>query len=326
LLALALLPLALGTVKAEEYIKRWNATGTSAWEDHSNWLNSDWPYSSYNPIRINNGGTALVSTDIYAQSYDSILGENEGDSGHLIVNSNGYWWTNPLTVGKDGTGSLIITDDGECSSNGISIGVHGTIALSGNSYLGDRADYFINSGVFTLTDNSSFSRISSSFPERTAVYTQNALAILELGLNATRVDFVASDRSFLALGGANLDGTLNLLSLENGESHAGDTLVFLLLESWSVINGSFSDILFDGVALDALDASFHYDSTDSTSGIYRWDDAVGNHYTLDTQADTGHQYTLTVDVAAIPEPGTWVMLAGGLGVLLAFHRRRCKRA
>jgi hypothetical protein len=56
--------------------------------------------------------------------------------------------------------------------------------------------------------------------------------------------------------------------------------------------------------------------TIASSGWYTV--AVGG--SLSTDAGV-YPYRLTMTVAAVPEPGTWVLLAGGLG-LIAFMRRR----
>jgi hypothetical protein len=61
--------------------------------------------------------------------------------------------------------------------------------------------------------------------------------------------------------------------------------------------------------------------TDNLDGSYSCE-IDGYQATLNYQGGDGNDLTLAVIVAPVPEPGTWAMMFGGLGVLALAQRRR----
>ena len=93
-----------------------------------------------------------------------------------------------------------------------------------------------------------------------------------------------------------------------------------------VDSGSEAELFATSYGLNELSPSYLYEITDDLAARSIADPNVaGESFTTLDAAPAGTSIR-GVAFAPVPEPGTWGMAAGGLGMLLAFRRKRRRSA
>ncbi|AOF81058.1 PEP-CTERM -sorting domain protein [Methyloversatilis sp. RAC08] len=167
-------------------------------------------------------------------------------------------------------------------------------------------DSVITNGSFSYTPEYGFAGVAS--------FTYSSLD--ELGRNATATVFidaaasipVAFDDTFSVLSG----GTLDILApglLANDRGGIGEVMVSSFFDPSS---GTLASVFTDG--------SFRYLADPGFAGL-----ATFQYFSIDELGRTSSAL-VNINVVAVPEPGTWAMMLGGLAVMTGFAGRRRRRA
>jgi len=236
-------------------------------------------------IKVGEAGTGVMDIlnggAVTTTNGTPIIGNLAGSNGTVNISGTDSRWTlsgggtGSVTVGGIGTGSLNVRDGGSLFGSAT---VGSTGSLGGD---GTITGNVTNSGLVTPGNSSGILTINGD-------YSQTNVGILQIELGGTTVG-TEYDQLFSASGTANLDGTLNLLSISSFDPSSGDSFQIL---NFSTIAGSFDTI-----------NTFNLDS--------------GLAWNFDNLYTTG-----TIDVIAVPEPATAASLLGALALGLALIRRR----
>jgi T5SS/PEP-CTERM-associated repeat protein len=210
-----------------------------------------------------------------------IIGNLAGSNGTVTINGTGSEWTlsgsgtGGVTVGGSGTGSLNVSNGGLLVGSA-TVGTSGS--LSGDGLISGTVT---NSGLVSPGNSPGILTILGD-------YTQTNNGILQIELGGTTVG-TEYDQLLSGAGGAiNLDGTLNIVSINSFAPTAGDS--FQIFDFSTGINGSFETI----------------NTFNPGSGL-AWD--LENLYT-------------TGEISVIPEPATAAAFLGALALGLVLCRRK----
>ncbi len=150
----------------------------------------------------------------------------------------------------------------------------------------------------TLAPGSGITRISGDF-------TMKASSLLTLAVSGTTAGV---DYSRIEVGGlVTLNGTLDLTTL-TGLTRIGDQVTLILNSGDVGVSGSFSSVYVNGELQTVANSSFTY---------------AGIEYQIyyNMNSDSG-ALANDVTLAVIPEPSTWAIIIGGMGMLIGFQRTR----
>ena len=243
----------------------------------------------------NGSGTVAVTkagtgTQTFS-STSSYTGATAVNGGKLIVSGS-----------LNGTASVTVAAAAELQVNGLlnalaSVSVSGT--LSGDGSLGAVT---LSSGASATPGSSG---ISNTGILTTGMLTENSGAHLTMEINGTTAGLSADQ---LITTGVSLAGDLKLtIGYAPGSA---DTLTLILNGTGAVAGGGFSNV-------------FVTDTNGQTNASYSGAPNTiitlnGQQFTLSYTGGDGNDVTL----AAVPEPQTWAMLVGGVGMLAFWQRTR----
>ncbi|MDD5349234.1 MAG: autotransporter-associated beta strand repeat-containing protein [Chthoniobacteraceae bacterium] len=222
-----------------------------------------------------------------------------------------------LTATNTYTGSTTIR------SGTLAVGASGSIANSAAVYVGREAAFDVQATPgFTVGGGKTLDNQGAVLGAVTVAGTlsgngsvSNGLSLLDgstlaMQLHKDSPTGTEYDQMTVLGGDVSLDGTLNLL-LNGGTLAVGDGLALIINAGSGNLTGAFSGVTIDGRAVDSYaNEMFTYGGREYA--FLKMDannDKIANDLEL---------------VAVVPEPGTWAMLLGGLG-MLAFGQRLRRR-
>jgi len=270
-------------------------------------------------VTINDGATLEVLTgDTISTSRNFTVG---GTGTIQVDNSASYTISGAIgdgspagTLNKTGNGTLnvagsVTTTNGASVNGGtliVSGGLSGSVAVASGGTLGGGGTAASGN---TILGNVSIAAGGNLYPGAT---TGNSTAMF-IGGNLTLAN------------SANI--TLNLTS--NNTSTGIDSITVIgTLALNNTGSGSLDTLTVDMLSAPATSSPYYFLAATNgfggnfaTSAILTGPDAGGYTATVayDGNAD---EYDVTFTTAAIPEPGTWGMLLGGMGMLIAIQRAR----
>ena len=260
--------------------------------------------NSTSPASIAYGGTnvthtlILTGTNTGANTLAAPIGNNGAGAVSVTKNGTGTWalsgtstYTGPTTVNA---GTLVVGLSGAGSlTSSVTVNA-GTLAGSGST------TGAVAIGNSTGTSDSFLAPGNSAGTfTTTSILTLNSDATYSFELNSTTP---AADK-VVANGVTIIGASFSFTDLGNG-SGVTDGMQFVVIDntSGSAISGTFANLA--------------QDQTISSNGVTYTASYVGGI--------GGNDLVLTA--AAVPEPNTWAMFFGGLGMLVAFQRSRCRMA
>lgn len=259
---------------------------------------------------IQNGSTA--STALLVTGGTQTLTNANTYSGGTTVNGG------KLLVGNGNNGSAL-------GSGPLSIGSSGTIGGTGNGLTGIvlASNFTINGKVIVGNGSDATSSLKIAAPGSPTVDGTLSGANLTFNLNSA----VAGQANVLDLGSTNVTFnsttlTLNLLGVSVISPYTPYTLITdaagynsatdgLMTQS-ETINGHTYNVIVGGLSIAAsqyFGASVN-GLTPPGAGLY-----ANSFLYLDSNGTS-------IDVMVVPEPGTWALMLGGLGLLICWQRRR----
>jgi hypothetical protein len=250
---------------------------------------------------VTNKGTVAAQDQLLLQNGNTVNNAGrydlQGDVGVADGGYNGYFVNTGLLVKTAGGGSSNFSGINLVNAAGGVIDVQtGDIRLPSN---------FSNSGTLKGSGSYSLNGVLSNdghvapgeSPGTLTIngnFAQTAAGFFDVELNQ-----VGTSDLLLINGTAALDGTLALQCYGSCHYAVGDEIV--VLDATGTLSGTFSQVTLSGFGSGAFETI--YDSADSRV-LLRVTDTV---------------------TAAVPEPGTWAMMLGGVALLL-MRRRAASRA
>jgi hypothetical protein len=259
-------------------------------------LQAGYPQTGVSSITVKENASFLVR-----DRSSSYLGES--GIANLALKDNATFETQgDLYVAASGTANITLSGSAHFMAHMIE-------ASSGNGKANSTTLHFEENGQLAVTGRFSTGNVGGSdigdgYGDD---YAESNHFALNVTFSAERLDGLA----YITADEVVLHGTTTLGLDAFTNMAAGDTLTLLLIDS-DAFAGAFDTVLVDGSTV--------LNWAESSTGIFTFEDANGFGYTLDYTIDSGHDVQLTV-VAPVPEPGTWAMMLGGLGVLALARRR-----
>jgi len=243
---------------------------------------------------INGSGLSIGATTLNGAS--TLRGYNIVSS--VTVNSG----TASLTGTTQSTGTLSV-------SAGATVNANGTIAgsasvsglLSGNSTVTNNLT--LTSGTLATGNSAGITAVGGNF-------TMNHTSTLVAEVSGT-VAGISYDQVKVS-GNVSLDGTLDLKDLSG--LTLGCTITLINNTGSGTTSGYFSTILTSGSTY-TITSNSDYTFTSGTTEYL---------LSFSANADSGSSFN-DVTLTVVPEPGTWAMIVGGVGIL-AFGQRLRRRA
>ncbi len=269
---------------------------------------------SYGGVNTLNLGTGGTSGGVLAAGAVS-CGSGTGTVNFNFTGTNSYnqTFSGNLSVNKLGSGKTILTgsnsytglttvNSGEMDVNG-SLLASGSVQVKSGARLGGSGtvgNVNVTGGVVAPGNSPGTLTVTS--------LTLDSASTLEMqiaGKTAGSFDqIVASD--FVSLSGTLALTGLDLLS-------AGDILTLIDVAGSTAVSGAFSAIKVQGMAIQNI----VYTGSSSTF--------VYENVTYEVNYKGGDGNDVTLSVETVPEPATWAMAIGGLGMLLLVQSRRYGR-
>jgi fibronectin-binding autotransporter adhesin len=264
-------------------------------------------------------------------------------AGVTTLNGGGTVSSDTLTVTGTTTGNIAVSAGATVAGSGL---ISGVATVSGGAISGSglRVDSASFSGVSTLSGTTTFNN--------SAVVTSGSLKVLS-GANISGALTVNSGATLLGAGSSTLTSALTVdggtLSLASGDTAtnviSSDSVSLADNSTFQVrlgvdtttsadlltITGGGTISLGDNVTL-VLSLGDALASSSLTSGTWEIIQTLDGSYRTGTFANStgtvsGYSYTISYDggdvyvtLEAVPEPSTWAMIVGGIG-MLAFGRR-----
>jgi T5SS/PEP-CTERM-associated repeat protein len=236
-------------------------------------------------LNIVNGGLVL--------SRDGIIGKDSGGVGVVTISGTGSQWkatltggTGTITVGEAGIGTLNIMGGGQVIATSVVVNSTGTLNGPGGVIV---ANLVNNGGVISPGDATGTLVITGN-------YTQNT------GATMFEIDGAGP-------------GQFDKLIISGTASFNGGSIDIIFANNFLPTAGEDFDLI-SALSLSKL-AGVTVDVTGLPAGFVFADNFTSNGFDLFTQQIPGG--------APTPEPSTWLLLASGLGSLIARRNRRRKK-
>lgn len=266
------------------------------------------------------GSGAVTFSNIGTIGYDNtpgdrtltLTGANTGNN-TLAASIGDYLDLYKTSLTKSGAGTWVLT--GSSSYTGNTTITSGTLSIGASSALGNTAKIDVRTGgTLDLTALSSFAVSGSQTLQSTGVGTVNAPA------GGVTVSGIAAPGGVAVTGTLNVVGSLTLAGITQMEisKSGGDTLSDLLLADTLTLGGTLNVTALGDTLVGGESFILFSTNTGSFSAINLPGLADGLSW------DTSHLSDGLLMVV-VPEPATWAMLVGGLGMLAFSNRLRRNR-
>jgi autotransporter-associated beta strand protein len=241
-----------------------------------------------------------------------------GSGALTLSGSSNYTGTTTVNAGAvivtgslSGSYAAIVTNatlevDGSFNNNAVEVAVTNG-ALQGNGVTG--GPVVLTSGTLSPGLNTTLGTPATGTltANNNVSLDSNSVFAIRLGLAASGTD---SDELIMGGGGVlSLSGSLELTLGGNIDNAPLNSIYDIINGNGNSITGTFNGIAEDGVI--------------SVNG-----DSFEVLYNSDAAGDGGAGDYVALDLIAVPEPGTWAILASGLGMLVCMQRvqRRSRKA